>query len=136
MKNKGYKNTIFLTISEVVREGFWESWARTFYEEKMRRGLFLGKNLSEEIFKENLAAEAAMEQEAREDKLNAHKQDCTSFGFTPDSDAHAQCVMQLAIAEEAQAASSAEVARLESAISAREAAQAAAVREAVFLCVV
>mgnify|MGYP000176775958 CR=1 FL=1 len=72
----------------------------------------------------------ALENQRQGQIVEARKDNCTSYGFTSGSDAHAQCVMQLAIAEEAQAASSAEAARLQSAIRAQQAAQAAAAREA------
>jgi hypothetical protein len=54
--------------------------------------------------------------------LQAKKNNCTNYGFTPGSDAHSQCVMQLAIAEKSQAASSADAARTQAAIRAQQAA--------------
>ena len=41
--------------------------------------------------------------------LETRKSSCTGFGFISNTDAHAQCVMQLAITEEAQAAQAAAV---------------------------
>jgi hypothetical protein len=89
------------------------------------------------------AIEARSRQAAEADRqaVEARKNNCTGFGFTPNSDAHAQCVMQLFIAEEAQAASNADTARaqaasaaqaahVEAAIRAQQAAQAAALQEA------
>jgi len=41
-------------------------------------------------------------EELERQAVEARKNNCTSFGFTPDSDAHAECVMQLFIAEQAE----------------------------------
>jgi hypothetical protein len=89
------------------------------------------------------AIEARSRQAAEADRqaVEARKNNCTGFGFTPNSDAHAQCVMQLFIAEEAQAASNADTARaqaasaaqadrMQAALRAQQAAQAAALKEA------
>jgi hypothetical protein len=66
------------------------------------------------------------QEELERQVLEPRKNSCTGFGFTPDSDAHAQCVMQLSIAEKAQAATTAEAAGVQSAIKAQQAALAAA----------
>ena len=73
--------------------------------------------------------------------LQVKKLNCTTYGFVPNTDAHAQCVMQLAIAEEAQAVTSSSAARTQAAAAAqaatfqrtlrvRQEAQAAALKEA------
>jgi hypothetical protein len=66
---------------------------------------------NEEVEKYKLATQA----------VEARKNNCTSFGFTPDSDAHAQCVMQLFIAEQAQANSATRAAPVQSTTAAEAA---------------
>ena len=73
---------------------------------------------------------AQLKKYLEEQILESRKDGCTNFGFAPNSDAHAQCVMQLFIAEEKQAAAAAQAARVQAAIRAQQAAQAAAAKEA------
>lgn len=98
-------------------------------------GRFLNDNLVERIDlaerRAKLARDKAQLKKYLEEQiLESRKDGCTNFGFAPNSDAHAQCVMQLFIAEEKQAAAAAQAARVQAAIRAQQAAQAAAAKEA------
>ena len=52
--------------------------------------------------------DGANQEESKKEVLEPQKASCTSFGFTPGSDAHAECVMQMFIAEQAEANSAIE----------------------------
>ena len=57
---------------------------------------------------DDIWVDGANQEESKKEVLESQKASCTSFGFTPDSDAHAECVMQLFIAEQAEANSAIE----------------------------
>ena len=46
-----------------------------------------------------IAEQAELDKARREQNLIRQKADCTSYGFSPNTDGHARCVMDLAIAE-------------------------------------
>ena len=69
----------------------------------MRAGIEVSAHTpADQTVQRNQQATAESLEELERQAVEARKNNCTSFGFTPDSDAHAECVMQLFIAEQAE----------------------------------